>query len=945
MAYLKVVRDANAIKLFRCKTIKCSLLIMLCSLLVVLGSVRQLCSNDDSSDGNRDDDSIDGNSNDDSSDSNSDEVVTEEIAYIDEGGWCKSTIMTNRLLAFGFRLSSENQVVQIKPYTPEETVPALSVPDNITNPSLMNSTEKTTSYIVKCPESKLTVISPEVNDVHQLCLNLAKLKDVAVIRLTKVQFKCKANFASSYTALLHVISRIVNMLECESLELKLLESETISHYTSPGLESSLEEIRKANRYVGSNSKYSLIIDDDDFYQYLPNLKDLGIPLLRLISNLTLWYAEVTLDHYLPWLPLANNYTLCLRELGSTNHIDFVALHNQNIKCRKIIVLNMLANLTLVGLENATADIHPKITLELYWRNLRYLCYYNESKISVYSIIAMASDPLDDVVASMLLQVDSSPTCRVITTKLTTQAPGAKHCCVEDKGTQYCRKRACAKEGISFKRYTVEYISGCGGLLDTLKVLKYDLHALYNTSIEDLKSKGVKCPGKVRRGKMWKLQEPVNLQLKIVELMYQSRSYGQKKKPAPFCQNIHYTTINISGPPISEHRIVVSCQDLLDRFVNITASKLKIANVYSEYADMIECSLSNKGENNQASKRPRRHLNLETLVLDNVDNQIISKLLNEYTFVSPVEVHILNQRYPNLEIAWILSHPIGQKITKLVLNGFVDLNDVKYYEEYKKEDRLAELPLFKYIETMKAKDKSDPATGLGLNRLILQLEGVNCSKYTEVLAEFEKLGIRCQVVPFAAYVNRPIDKYKEYLMAATQYSLENSEFEIKQQLQLYDINLKDLEADLIDRYEKATLEANSNHSQKPPIQKTPVNDLSLYFCEDQFLTEKDFVNILRWIACQFTDVKTLILYNLKTSDDEQNIISSCNYFTAGLDTLEFIEIRDGKQDIQLKTHTTHNIRLAEFTTYKPGILVMEHTMLPRILGQNLAEMNPESCLYK
>ncbi|KAI5188179.1 hypothetical protein NEHOM01_2543, partial [Nematocida homosporus] len=41
----------------------------------------------------------------------------------------------------------------------------------------------------------------------------------------------------------------------------------------------------------------------------------------------------------------------------------------------------------------------------------------------------------------------------------------------------------------------------------------------------------------------------------------------------------------------------------------------------------------------------------------------------------------------------------------------------------------------------------------------------------------------------------------------------------------------------------------------------------------------------------------------------------------------------------------NIRLAEFTTYKPGILVMEHTMLPRILGQNLAEMNPESCLYK
>ncbi|KAI5186024.1 hypothetical protein NEHOM01_1227 [Nematocida homosporus] len=462
----------------------------------------------------------------------------------------------------------------------------------------------------------------------------------------------------------------------------------------------------------------------------------------------------------------------------------------------------------------------------------------------------------------------------------------------DSYAPYCSQAAYAAYGISTKECTIEYKKGRTDLSDTIETLTTDLLGLDDTSINGVNVKADICSGVDLGDAKWELHETVNLHLSLVQKTQKLDStvgFGYAITHT-FCQNIRYTTINICGLPtvVCNGDFIQELDGLLNLFGNITARELKLSNIRSSVISPFAFDISKIGGEHALPKHLQFRLNLKTLVLDNVNNQIISKLFNEYTFVSPVEVHILNQRYSNLDIVRILSHPIGQNITKLVLNDFSGLDEVKYYEEYKKEDRLTELPLFNYIETMKAENKT--TSDLGLNKLILQLEGVDCSKYTEVLAEFEKLGIRCQAGPVQTYINRQIAYYKEYLMAATKCT---EIWDVDQALDLYNVDLHELKKDLINRSIKCT-----SQPSKSPTQKLSLETLKLYFSDNQVLTEDSLVDIIGWVACQFTDLKDLTLLNLDVSEHTRKLILNGNYYTVGLETLKAIEIKSEKSQIRL-----------------------------------------------
>ncbi|KAI5188038.1 hypothetical protein NEHOM01_2501, partial [Nematocida homosporus] len=498
-------------------------------------------------------------------------------------------------------------------------------------------------------------------------------------------------------------------------------------------------------------------------------------------------------------------------------------------------------------------------------------------------------------------------------------------------------------GISVDESTIEYTKRQNGLLDTLKVLEKNLYVDCEKSIEHATAEGIKCPAEDCSNNKLEFQKPVDINF---ENLYEISMFDHEEHDIAvnsdilFCQNIHYTDINING--CDYHNAGEACQTLLSLFINITARTLRIWKVHFDRFHTIDLSTIEEDED-PLPEIFRRRLDLKTLILDNVGNDFIYWILNNYTFADSMEVYILNQDYKNLNIVRIISHPTCRKISKLVLNDFVELDEVRLYEEYKKEGRLTELPLFNYIERMKAENKT--ITDLGLNKLVLQLEGVDCNKYAEILTEFKSIGIQCEEVPFAVIVDRPIAKYNSYIRAKSQYALRKPDTRFYKELELKNINLQDLEADLASRCTTPTSQPDPNQEQKPSIQKLSLETLSLFFWDTNPITENNLVKILEWIACQFTGFKWLFLHNLEVSEGERKKMLAHNYHVNGLDAFRCDSISSEPARIRLLAGTTQNIRLAEFNISRPDIVVVDYTMIPHILKLDLTGMDSEAHLYK
>ncbi|KAI5187145.1 hypothetical protein NEHOM01_1961, partial [Nematocida homosporus] len=863
MSYLEVDRGVNTNRIYRVQMIRYRIVSVLCFLLVVLGSVRCWSSDDTSSSGSGD------------SDFSEQEAIALE-------GWEASSKVAKDLTAIGFSVHPKKCLVYVKKHMTEEVTAPVS--DSTVALSPTNSTENIDKYMVLWPEPELQFTISNDSDLEKL---RTVLNDITVLKSTKAVFVYNLEYSEKCKDKLKVISQVINMLKCEALELRIehYDSALVRRMKSVGLYPELTELQETIKYAGSNSERHLTINAYCLKPTMLDFSPLGIPQLDLASKLTLVATLFINRNSIPTHFIAPDPSSHEADAEAGININFTALHNQEIQCQKIVLINELDDLTLTGLENATQDIHSKIVLELCWDTLLCLIKLNNPAINVHTIIAIGPKSTKNLFPSELLQLKPPSTPQLIAAKISIRISTQKCWCLKDTYDKYYTPEVYAKYGISVGESTIEYEKRQNGLLHTLRTLEKNLYVDCKKSIKYAQSCGIKCPAEDRSNNNLELQEPVDINLKNLYCLFCNLDdddcgsdcyhFVDIQPDIIFCQNIHYTDINING--CDRYNDSEACQTLLSLFVNITAHTLRISNIYCYTVHTF--NLSKIEGANSLPEIFRRRLNLKVLILDKVDDDLVYWILNNYIFADSMEVHMLNQSYKNLNIARILSYPKYQKISKLVLNGFVGLDEVKLYKEYKKEDRLIELPLFNYIETMKAKDKT--TSDLGLNKLTLQLEGLDCNKYTEILAEFKNIGIQCEEVPLAVIVDRQIAKYNSCIRTDTQYALRKLGPGLDRKLVLRNINLQELEADLASRCAVSRSQRGPDQEQESPIQKLSIDKLSLYFSEEQVITENDLVKILDWIACQFTDLERLHFYDLKVSKDEKRDILTSNYYIIGI----------------------------------------------------------------
>ncbi|KAI5186540.1 hypothetical protein NEHOM01_1540, partial [Nematocida homosporus] len=780
MSYLEIIRGVNRNRIYCVQAIRYRIVVVLWSLVLVLvlGSVRGGC----------------GDGMCDSKVGGVSDVDVQEITAPE--GWEKSPKMTEDLKALEFLFRHEESIVYVKKHITEEV--AADASDSTVSSRPTNSTENIDKYMVLWPEPELKFTMPKAGEVDELQEVLNTLEHIVVIKAEKAVFIYNVEHVKRSTHRSEAISRIINMLECKELELRIEEYDIVrySHWVSI-VDCGLTQLQETIDYAASNPNRNLTINVCCLNPSRVDLIGLKLSQRRLVAKLTLIVTVIQdrkrlLTYHLYHVPPSH-----ARNVEASTNINFTALHNQEIQCQKIVIDNELRYLTLTGLEDATQDIHSEIALELCWETLLCLIRRNNPVINVHTIIALSPASTTELFQPHLLQDQPLSTPQIIATKITTQTSIEGCWCLENTYNQYYSPEVYAKYGISVDESTIEYTKRQDGLLDTLKILEKNLYVDCKKSIEHVIANGIKCPAEDCSNNKLELQEPVDINLKHIydDGGSEFNNYDIDINIDPdilFCQNIHYTDINING--FQAYNNSKACLPLLKLFGNITARTLRISNVHFNIFHTFD--LSTIEEDNAPPEIFRRRLDLKVLMLDDVCNDLIYWILNNYTFADSMELHILNQDYSNLNIVRIISHPTCRKISKLVLNDFIGLKEVKLYEKYKKEDRLTELSLFNYIEAMKAKDKT--TTDLGLNKLMLQLEGVDCNKYAEILTEFKNIGIQCEEIPFAVVVDRQIANYNSYIRAATYAVLRNSNKSFDKELVLRNINLQDLEADLASR---------------------------------------------------------------------------------------------------------------------------------------------------
>ncbi|KAI5187114.1 hypothetical protein NEHOM01_1945, partial [Nematocida homosporus] len=717
MSYLEIVKGVNRNRIYRGRTIRYRIVIVLCSLVLVLGSVR-CWSSDESSD-----DTSSGESGD------SDFAGQETIAPV---GWVNSPKVTKDLTAIGFSVHPKKCLVYVKRHMTEEVTAVAS--DSTVALSPTSPTENIDKYMVTWPGPKLKFTISNDSDLEKL---RTVLNDITVFISTKAVFVYNLEYSEKCKDKLKVISQVINMLKCKELELRIeyYDSALIRPLKSVGLYPELTELQETIDCAASNPNRNLTVNVCCLNPTRVDLIGLMLSQRKLVAKLTLIVTVIQDRKRLLTYCAGSTAESYENDVEDSTHIDFTALHNQEIQCQKIVLINESEDLTLTGLENATQDIHSEIVLELRWETLLCLIRRNNPTINVHTIIAIVPKSTKDLFQPDPLQQQLHSTPRAFATKISIRISTQKCWCLKDTYDKYYTPEVYAKYGISVGECTIEYKNRQDGLLHTLEVLEKNLRVNCKKSIEHVQSCGIKCPAEDRSNNKLELQEPVDINLRALYKtnLYVYADYGLVAGPdALFCQNIHYTDINING--CEDYKDSEICRSLLSLFVNIAAHTLRFSNFGLDAFHTFDLSKIEGG--NALPEILRRHLNLKALILDKVDDNLVYWILNNYTFADSMELHILNQIYNNLNIARILSLPICQKISKLVINDFVKLDEVKLYKEYKKEDKLTELPLFNYIETMKAENKT--TTDLSLNKLVLQLEGLDCNKYTEILAEFNDI---------------------------------------------------------------------------------------------------------------------------------------------------------------------------------------------------------------
>ncbi|KAI5184828.1 hypothetical protein NEHOM01_0430 [Nematocida homosporus] len=823
--------------------------------------------------------------------------TTDRLDFVD------SNKMLKTLQWLGFAFYDTSQTITVLPYTPSRS----DTP--IFDHNLVSLAPR---YIIDYQGPCVYFQLPEYLDEDETRVALVELANIAVIRSPhscRIWVTSAEHTSARLLLNLQIISRVIHMIDCAVLVLcfdsGLSDKKCVDVF---GLATARIEALKTICHADYTTPCQVQFSTSPGIK-LFNLSFYGIVVLRPISHVNLSGREINHTHLLTQISLIEDYLLSFTCLPKTASIDLEFLQRLSAKCGQVNISGSAqTKLTLVGLMDESA-VQLQLVLEITWQLLQYLGRHNPALIFIHTILGLNINTRSIQLMRQAIQQEVTPTPRIFAAKAIFMVDFNMPCGSLDLYRNIYTREACTKYGMAVNEVQIKYTNPRLDLLETLKTL-WNIKALIRIPSE-VQGLDVICDGDFLNVPGWKVKESVLIQLSLGYLDTKLSNYKAQGYLC-FCQNIRYTVIEIDGIGVPSESLPTKFIAVLALFRNITAQKLKILNL--RVAGQFSTNLHQAIIKLKADDQSQYRLEIQTLVLDNVDGQVVYSLLMLYAFVGPTEIHLRNQHFSNLAIAQILAHPPAQNISQLWLSDFLELNEVKNCHQ---REKIKGFSLFRYIknktkEGMRVED-------LGLHKLFLRVDGTDVSFYSELLYELWSFGIQFPCMSFETY------------LASTSTHSKRLIFVAREEFVLYNVSLSAITAAFID-----SQAINLTQAQLESIPRRSVKSLVLCFNYSHPLTEPQLVTVLRWIAYEFTDMNFLRLININMPSHVRCTIKSRNYMVMGLEQLKAIIIEPTKLNeppTNVKLRLYGSCLLANVSNYQHEITIVSRRMLARLAAMS------------
>ncbi|KAI5185817.1 hypothetical protein NEHOM01_1094 [Nematocida homosporus] len=779
------------------------------------------------------------------------------------------------LTPIGFWFCNQHYAINVRPYTLSQPLDAVYKETPVSNtrsdqnPSLSN----TPLYVIEYADSCVFFGLPIYIEEDRARADLDELRKIATIRTTTAIISYEFNNASRYVVSLQILSRAIHIFDCSTLCFDLNASqETKEKASSKGLAAARIEAQNtldhADYTTACTLKFSSVADIGLFERILSS-----IVLLRPVIGINLEKETFHSVAHISKFSLTGDYTLAFEHLPASVSIDFGFLQNSSTKCSQITIKDFTGTkIALTGLKDVTTK-HPTLALQANWRTIFYLGRHSKSLIEVNTIMGPDINQDSNEIMMDALNKQSPPKPRLCAAKAIFNIPDYMSCDPFDYYTQLYSTTTFANLGIAVSNVQIDYKENRNDFFTTIKILCH-LSNLSRAVLDEIQEQHIRCEGKTLSIPGWKFPKPLIIRLDNPQVD-SDLNYYQAKHYLCFCQNITYTNIRIDGHPTPYDGQIETCIVLLVLFQNITAHELRLSNLYDNNQITSEFDLDVLKR--EPRRGPKWHLDVDILVLNNVDERIIYWMLGSYIFQDSMQVYIMNQRFTNLAIAQVLALPRFQSIASLVINDFLELNEVIYYHN---QAAIQGFSFFEYTNSDRLEDKL--ARELTLRKLVLQLDSTEISLHSDVLSTFLRYGIQYQIVHPKAQTIR------------TSTSLMNAIILARDNSTLYNVTLEAIKADLL-RCQAAcqylTLPNQLLSNQPIEFYNYSVQKLFLRFGSNQVLTEPNLVTVLRWITWRFSNLNVLRLTNAIIPKKEQKTITSRNYLLRAQEVLLTVRLED------------------------------------------------------
>ncbi|KAI5187083.1 hypothetical protein NEHOM01_1916 [Nematocida homosporus] len=560
-------------------------------------------------------------------------------------------------------------------------------------------------------EIKFT-LPPELDSIRAKAV-LEELQNIIEFKAEVVWIMYIENNQADHILNMQILSRAVNLFECQQLHLELNPNLEMDHLDTNPILTHPMVCREEAQNTYSQINYMLPCTLFSCYrlsEVFEKFLACKVLLLRPISGLKLvgdWGQDIS---FVNRLSLKQDYTLRFDPWGCKNDakLDFGLLQQSPVRCG--MVLTQCSDKLydqIIGLEN-TADKHPELTLAVKWDTIMTSYPFDrlhpQTTINVHTLLLL--DAGNEAIKQMnyISKLEHTAPSWIKAKKLICEFNDGVPCNFLSYYQALFTPTALAKLSITVDEVELVYSKiGRTNLQDTLNAL------FPGTKFPEMeKPNPIMCCGDALSGTI-ELMEPVNFSSDF-ECYDYYKDY--------FCQHLRYTTINLDGNKTISLKNAYQCTQLLMLFRNINATELQISNTFGS----VNCPFDLQALHMAKSPGLKYQLNISKLVLDNTPECLFNWILDNYEFVCPIEIYIRNHQLNNLAVVKILAHEEARNITKLVIVGLLGLSEAEPASQGNKTD---EFSLPNYIKAYEGKKTTQE---LGLHKLFMVPGCINIGQH-------------------------------------------------------------------------------------------------------------------------------------------------------------------------------------------------------------------------